>query len=141
SNIIIKKTRKTAQLITASPVVTVQPFDGSIRGKVTDSKGEPLANASIVLSGVDKGTAANSKGEFVITGVKPGGYKLQVSAIGFQSITRNITVKDNEELVLNLQLSDNNNRLDEVVVTALGIKKEKKALGYSAQEVKGEDLV
>jgi len=91
--------------------------DGTIRGKITNDKGEPVVGASVLLVGIDKGTAAGLQGEFTLIGVKPGKYKLQVSAVGFQNIVRDITVGDNEVVELNFQLKAGGNAMDEVVVT------------------------
>ncbi|THU41672.1 SusC/RagA family TonB-linked outer membrane protein [Niastella caeni] len=139
SNIIIKKIRKKEQLADVT-ITDVLPFDGGIRGRVTDETGAPIPNASIVLLGTDKGTAADTKGEFVLMGVKPGDYRLQVSAIGFQTFIRNVSINDEAIVNVDVELQAGNNKLDEVVVTALGIKREKRSLGYSAQEIKGEEL-
>ncbi len=139
SNIIIKKVIKNEQPahITIPEAVA---FDGGIRGRITDETGAPLPNASILLIGTDIGTAADTKGEFVLTGIKAGNYRLQVSAVGFQTNIREVTVKDNAVAEVHIEMAAGNNRLDEVVVTALGIKREKRSLGYSTQEIKGEDL-
>lgn len=136
ANIIIKKERIAA----AANNEASSRADGGIKGKVTGATGEPLANASIVLLGTSIGTAADAMGQFSLSGIKPGNYRLQVSAIGFSTEVRNIVVKDGEVLNLNLQLSEDKSNLTEVMVTALGIRKEKRALGYSAQEVKGDAL-
>lgn len=139
-NIIIKKIRKSDQSMDVIMASAEQPFDGSIRGRITDESGAPLANASVVLLGTDKGTAANSGGEFVISGVKPGKYKLQVSAVGFTSVIREVTVKNNEASELIIALKEGTGKLEEVVVTALGIARKERSVGYSTQEVKGENL-
>jgi hypothetical protein len=65
SNIVIKKIRKNEQ-VTELAVTEELPFEGGIRGRITDDTGAPLPNASIVLIGTDKGTAADPKGEFVL---------------------------------------------------------------------------
>ncbi|HEY6504347.1 MAG TPA: SusC/RagA family TonB-linked outer membrane protein [Chitinophagaceae bacterium] len=142
SNIIIKKIRKADATSTASieTIAGTAPFDGVIRGKVTDSKGDPVPNASIQLAGTNKGTAANSNGEFVITEVKAGNYTLQITAIGFEDELKEVTVKDNEDAQVSFQLKEKNNNLSEVVVTALGITRKQRSLGYATQQVKGENL-
>ena len=81
SNIVIKKIRKNDQVMNVDLLPEELPFDGSIHGRVSDENGTPISNASAVLLGTDKGTAANSNGEFVISGVKAGIYKLQISAV------------------------------------------------------------
>jgi TonB-linked SusC/RagA family outer membrane protein len=140
NTVIIKKIKKNDQPAAGVLQTATLLFDGSIRGRITDGGGAPVANASIVLEGTDKGAAANTNGEFVLTGIAAGNYKLQVSAVGFAPLEQPVTVKDNEALSLHLTLKPDNSKLEEVVVTALGIKKEKRSLGYSAQEIKGEDL-
>ncbi|MEI9807218.1 MAG: carboxypeptidase-like regulatory domain-containing protein [Bacteroidota bacterium] len=139
SNIIIKRIRK----MESSPVSknetgsTTPRFDGVIRGTITDDKGDPVPNASIQLVGTDKGTAANSRGEFVITGVKAGTYRLQISAVGFDEDILEVVVRDNEDAQVNFQLKNKNNNLSEVVVTALGITRKQRSIGYATQQVKG----
>jgi Carboxypeptidase regulatory-like domain/Secretin and TonB N terminus short domain len=68
-------------------------FEGSLRGKVTDEKDVPVAGASIVIKG-SKGTAADANGMFVLSGIQAGKYKVEISALGFQSVTRDITITD-----------------------------------------------
>ena len=141
SNIVIKKIRKNDRLINVAAMQPDElPFDGSIRGHVTDENGTPIANASLVLLGTDKGTAANFNGEFVISGVKPGTYKLQISAVGYNSDIRVVTVKNNEPLQLIVVLKEGTGKLEEVVVTALGISRKERSIGYGTQEIKGENL-
>lgn len=91
--------------------------DGTIKGKITNEKGDPVSGASVLLSGADKGTAATNTGEFTLSNVKPGKYILQVSAVGFQNITQSVTIADNQTLNLSFELKENNSALNEVVVT------------------------
>lgn len=138
NNILIKKAKHAASL--ESSGADESHFEGGLRGKVTTPTGEPLANASVVIVGTNIGTIADENGAFSLSGIKAGKYKLQVSAVGFASQVREITVTDNGVLDLNFELADDKNNLTEVTVTALGIKKEKRSLGYAAQEVSGESL-
>jgi TonB-linked SusC/RagA family outer membrane protein len=139
SNIIIKKIRKNDQSAEVT-ITDVMPFDGGIRGRITDETGAPLANASILVVGTDKGTAANSDGAFAINGLKAGQYKLQISAVGFTTEIREITVKDNESLDVAVVLKGGSGKLEEVIVTALGITRKERSVGYATQEIKGENL-
>jgi TonB-linked SusC/RagA family outer membrane protein len=116
-------------------------FDGTIRGRLTSSSGDPVPGATVQLLGSNKATSADASGNFVLTGVPAGEHRIQITAVGFLSLTRTVTVRDNEETVLNLTLETDASNLGEVVVTALGIRREKKSLGYSAQEVKGDELL
>jgi TonB-linked SusC/RagA family outer membrane protein len=140
SNIVIKKIRKTAAGENKETGSAIQFFDGVIRGRVTNENGDPIPNATIQLAGSTKGVVANNNGEFVINGIKAGSHKLQISAIGFEDETKEVILKDNDDLQFSFQLKEKNNNLSEVVVTALGISRKERSLGYSTQEVKGENL-
>ncbi|MBC7948559.1 MAG: SusC/RagA family TonB-linked outer membrane protein [Chitinophagaceae bacterium] len=141
SNIVIKKVRRDDRSATNGPTGTPAPlYDGVIRGRITNEQGDPVANASVELVGTSKGVVANSNGEFVISGVQPGNYQLRISAIGFQEEIRSVSARDNEEVQVTFQLKDRSNNLSEVVVTALGITRKQRSLGYATQQVKGENL-
>ncbi len=137
ANIIIKKIKPAATLTFSAESA---PFEGGVKGRITNAAGEPLANASVVLQGTSYGAAADAQGYFELRNVKAGKYRLQVSVIGFGTEVREITVTDNEVTTLNLSLADDKTNMEEVTVTALGIKKEKRSLGYAAQEVSGDAI-
>ena len=107
----------------------------TVTGTITSAAdGMPLPGASIMEKGTDNGAATDFDGNFSIT--VPQDAVLQISMIGF--VTREVPVGN--ESVINVQLEPDTEALDEVVVTALGIKREKKSLGYAIQEVGGEAL-
>ncbi|MFT3749281.1 MAG: SusC/RagA family TonB-linked outer membrane protein [Agriterribacter sp.] len=139
TNIIIKKSKITAEQ-SGLQELNIMQADGGIKGRVTTSAGEPVANATVMLLGTQKVSVANDNGEFTISGVKAGSYKLQISAVGFGTITQNITVTDNIIATADVLMLEDKSNLTEVTVTALGIKKEKRSLGYAAQEVTSEAL-
>jgi len=108
----------------------------SISGTVTSkSDGGALPGVSVVVKNTTRGTETDFDGKYTIKASV--GDTLVFSFVGMQTysviITPNATTID-------AQLEDGDNILDEVVVTALGIKKERKTLTYSAQDVKGDDL-
>lgn len=105
-----------------------------ISGRVTDNNNNPVNGASITIKGTTRGTSTNNRGEFSIEANK--GDVLVISSIGYTPTE--ITVGDDRSLAITLVL--NNQQLNEVVVTALGIRKERKSLGYSVTEVKGNEL-
>ncbi|ATP57114.1 SusC/RagA family TonB-linked outer membrane protein [Pedobacter ginsengisoli] len=107
----------------------------TITGSVVDETNQPLAGASIKIKGNKSGTTTNTEGKFSISA--PANAILIISFIGYTPKELNI----GSQTVLNIKLDPDQSALDEVVVTALGVKKERKALGYSVQEVKGADLV
>lgn len=113
---------------------TIQQNSWKLSGTITDTEGEPLIGASVQVKGSARGTVADVDGKFSID-VTPGTV-LTIKFLGF--VTQEITVSNQK--VLDITLEEEVNILKEVAVTALGIKREKKALGYSVGEVKGEEL-
>jgi len=113
----------------------VQAQVKTISGTVTAASDQtPLPGVNVVIQGTTKGSQTNFDGYYTIEASK--GDVLIFSFIGMES--KSVTITD--ETTVNVTLSDDAQSLDEVIITALGMKKEKKALTYSAQEVKGEDL-
>lgn len=106
----------------------------SITGKVLDKNGQPVAGAAVTVKGTKKGTAAGADGNFTISAKK--GDVLLISALNFG----NTEVSVDDETAYSVVLNPQENIVNEVVVTALGVKREKKALGYAMQEVKGDEL-
>ncbi|HEY9261224.1 SusC/RagA family TonB-linked outer membrane protein [Chitinophaga sp.] len=106
-----------------------------ITGSVTDGSNQPIIGASVLVKGTKKGTTTNTQGHFAISAGSNA--TLIVSFIGFTP--REVAVNNQNHLTVTLAVRDEG--LNEVVVTALGIKKEKKAVGYAVQEVKGAELV
>ena len=106
----------------------------AVRGVIISVEdNEPIIGASILVKGTTVGTVTDLDGGFVLN-VPSSAKTLVVSYIGMT--TQEVAVASNVRVLLQ---SDTQN-LDEVVVTALGISKEKKALGYAVQDVKAEDL-
>lgn len=106
----------------------------TVTGKVTDESGKPLEGASVVEKKSQKGTVTDESGSFRLTA--KAGSTLVISAVGYGR--KEITV--GSAAAYNVSLKALNEDLSEVVVTALGIKKEKKALGYSVSTVGKKDL-
>jgi TonB-dependent SusC/RagA subfamily outer membrane receptor len=106
-----------------------------IKGSVADASGVPLPGASIVVSGETRGSITDLDGNFSIEAQK--GDTLVISYLGFE--TENSIVGDSSAITIQLKQAFSN-ALNEVVVTSLGIKKTKKSLTYSAQELKGVEL-
>jgi iron complex outermembrane receptor protein len=105
----------------------------TVTGTVTDDVG-PLPNVSVVIVGQSSGTQTNTSGKFSISVAK--GAVLRFSAVGFK--TRQVTVGD--ETTVNIKMAEDNSQLNEVVVTAFGIKREAKALGYASSTVSAKEL-
>lgn len=107
----------------------------TVTGTVKDAKGEAIPAVSILVKGSTQGVSSDAEGKFRINAAK--GSVLIFRYIGYQ--TQEVTVGTSN--TINVVLADESNNLNEVVVTALGIQREKKSLGYAVQEVKGESLV
>lgn len=105
-----------------------------IKGVVKDQDGNPLAGATVTEKGTTNHVIAGANGEFTIN-VKDGA-KLVVSYVGYD--TQEITVTAGKDMAIALVRQDRSNT--EVVVTALGIRKEKQKISYATQEVKGTAL-
>src|SRR5690606_18282334 len=105
-----------------------------VSGKVTSSEGLPIAGASVSVIGGSVATQTDAAGNFTLN--VPEGSRLSVSYIGYS--TQTVIVGTSTSLSVVLQADDQ--ALEEVVVTALGISREKKSLGYAAQEVSGDVL-
>lgn len=105
-----------------------------ITGTVRDSSGTPLPGVSVRVKGGKGSTLTNIEGKFSISADPQA--VLIFSMVGFD--TREVKVGDKK--VINVTLEENIARLNEVVVTAIGIKQQKRKLGYSTQEVNTEVL-
>ncbi|MBQ7531950.1 MAG: SusC/RagA family TonB-linked outer membrane protein [Paludibacteraceae bacterium] len=103
-----------------------------VTGTVEDADG-PLIGASVLVKGTTRGTITDFDGNYSIEAEL--GSELEFSYMGYSAQT--ITVNGN---VINVTMSEDTEVLSEVVVTAMGIKRDRKALGYEVGEVKGEDL-
>lgn len=120
----------------AIPAMTSLAAEFTISGQVTgDEDGLPLPGVNILLKGTSRGTNTDSQGNFAITVPDEGG-TLIFSFIGFQSQEVAVT----SATTVNVALKSDAATLGEVVVTALGIEKSKKALAYSVTEVKGDEF-
>lgn len=107
-----------------------------ITGTVVDSGDTPIVGASILIKGTSSGTITNKDGIFTLN-VATQGSILVVSYVGYT--TREITIGASSSY--RIILTEDTQTLDEIVVTAMGIKKERKALGYSVQDIKSDELL
>lgn len=115
-------------------IVISRKKDVKITGTVKDDKGGPLPGATVRVKGTAAGTSTDINGKFTIS--VPENAILVISFAGFQSKEVSTDQKTNIEVVL----LEDTKLLSEVVVTALGIKKERRALGYSVSQIQGETL-
>jgi len=107
----------------------------TITGKVTDQTGAALPGASVVIKGTTTGVITGINGEYSLN-LSPNSKTIVVSFIGMKPVEIQLDNRSKYDVALEAEVV----KMEDVVVTALGIKRETKALGYSVQEVKGETL-
>lgn len=106
----------------------------TISGKVVSEDGSPVASVTVQVDGTSATTQTDGEGQFSLAGNV--GATVSVTSLGYQPSTFVIDSRDFYEVRLSDELTD----LDEVVVTALGIKRERRQLTYSTQQVSGESI-
>lgn len=126
------KTAVTLMLLCLSPMLLFA--QERISGTVTDETHQPLPGVSITLNGTNKGTVTDINGRFLFSANK--GDVLTIKFIGY--VSQQITV--GSQATYDISLKSDTKTLNEVVVTALGIKKETRRIGYATQSVNGSDL-
>ena len=107
----------------------------TISGTVSDASGMPLPGVNILVKGTTNGTQTDFDGNYTINANV--GDVLTFTYVGLKTVEQTIGSSN----TINVTMQEDAALLDEVVVTALGIKREKKSLGYSQQSVGGEELV
>ena len=127
-----------AELDPGVPAIVLQD---TVMGIVVDAEtGEPLPNVVVVVSGTNRSTLTDSQGRFVITGLDAlglGSLTLQARVIGYASAS--VTATGGAENV-RIELRPSAVALDAIVVSALGLERERRALGYSVATVSPEDM-
>ncbi len=108
------------------------PLKNTINGTVTDENGSPLPGATILVVGTDEGVTSDFDGNFSIEALE--GSSLSIQFVGYSS--QEIPVTTDNDYTISLQADS----LQEVVVTALGISREKKSLGYAVSEISGGNV-
>src|SRR6185312_1673692 len=106
-----------------------------ITGTIKDNNGAPVANASVIVKGTAKGVATNADGHFVITVNGPKAV-LVISSVDFKTME----VPVGNRSFIEVEIQSSSTALNEVVVTALGIKRSPRSLGYTVQQVGGAEV-
>ncbi|HOV37071.1 MAG TPA: carboxypeptidase-like regulatory domain-containing protein, partial [Dysgonamonadaceae bacterium] len=125
-----KLTMFLALFIIGIGIVTAQT---QVRGTVVDETGQPVIGATIQIKGTSQGTVTDVDGRFNLSA--PANGTLVISYVGMQ--TQEVPVQP----TVNVTLVSDTEVLEEVVVTAMGLTRQKKAIGYAAQEVKADELI
>ncbi|MCF6349160.1 MAG: carboxypeptidase-like regulatory domain-containing protein [Flavobacteriaceae bacterium] len=106
----------------------------TVSGKVSDDSGNALPGVNIQVKGTSNGTSTDFDGNYEISASQ--GDMLIFSFLGFK--TKEVSITGS---TLNVTLEEDTSQLDEVVVTALGITREKKSIGYSVQQLSSEEIL
>jgi len=108
----------------------------TVRGQVVSAdNGDPLPGATVLVQGTQRGTSTDTEGNYELNNV-PANATLVFSFTGFS----NLTVAVDGRTTIDVELNPGIQRLDDVVVTAFGVERNKKALGYSVTEVSGDEF-
>ena len=109
----------------------------SVTGRVTDASGQPIVGASVIVRGTTVGVSTDTEGRFALEVPSPAASQtLEVSYLGYE--TASISVGTRTSFMVTLRESAS--EIESVVVTALGIKREEKALSYNVQQVAASDI-
>ena len=127
--------KTTFTLIIALLTIIIGHSQTVFKGKVLDENNGPLPGASVLIKGSNKGVATDFDGDFEIE-LPSENETLVVTYIGYLTLELNTINKTFATIVL----EPDSQKLDEVVVTALGIKREKKSLGYASQELNSDEV-
>lgn len=106
-----------------------------VTGTVSDNSGEPVIGAYVLIQGTTDGTSTDADGKYQINA--PANATLEFSLMGM----KNVAVAVNGKAVIDVVMEEDSQILEDVVVTAMGIRKERKALGYSVTELKSEEIL
>ncbi|MGI4863779.1 MAG: SusC/RagA family TonB-linked outer membrane protein [Janthinobacterium lividum] len=110
----------------------------AVSGLVKDSKGEAIPGVNIVLKGTSQGTVTTNEGRYSLSvPASQAGATLVFSFVGYKP--QEVAV--GEQSTINVTLGEDNQELNEVVITALGIKKDARTIGYTTQDISGAQLV
>ena len=107
-----------------------------IGGKVSDVGGAPIIGATVLVKGTTNGVSTDADGRFTLTIASPASAQLEISYLGYEPQTLAVGNRTSFEITL----AESASEIESVVVTALGIKREEKALSYNVQQVEAEDI-
>ncbi|HZF67281.1 MAG TPA: SusC/RagA family TonB-linked outer membrane protein, partial [Gemmatirosa sp.] len=121
---------------------TAPATSGIITGRVTDAaSGQPLPAAQVTLVGTTRGAASGDDGRYRLAGVPPGTYQVRVLRIGYQAVTRPVTMTAGQTQTLDVALSPTAVNLDQVVVTATGDAVRRREQGNSVSTIQPNNEV
>jgi TonB-linked SusC/RagA family outer membrane protein len=127
-------------LFLVMPGQAQDPATATVRGVVADSSGAPLPGANVRVEGTQQGVSTDPSGEYALQSVAPGEQTIVASFVGYQEVSRTVTLEAGETRTIDFTLVSGAVGLDEMVVTALGVNREERSLGYAVDRVAGREL-
>lgn len=127
-------------LVIALTALPAQAQTGTVSGTVFDAETQnPLPGTNVVIQGTQQGATTDSQGEYEITGVEPGDYTVLASFVGYQDLSKEITVQSGQTSELDFQLPRSAMQMDEVVTIGYG-QQERRDVTGSISSIEGGDL-
>jgi TonB-linked SusC/RagA family outer membrane protein len=114
---------------------------GVVRGEVVHAvTRRPLASAQVYVVGFPVGALSNAEGRFTIPGVPPGNQVIRFQSVGYGTTEQPVNVVLGDTASITFEVREQVIEIDQVVVTALGIQRAEKSLGYAVQSVSGAEI-
>jgi TonB-linked SusC/RagA family outer membrane protein len=127
-------------LAASAPSEALAQETGTIAGTVQDSNGRSMWGVQVSIPETRLGSLSDAQGRFRIANVPAGEYTLRIEMIGYETLTRAVTVSPNETALLDVSLVQRAVALEGLVVTAMGISRQERAIGSAVQTVQPEQL-
>ncbi len=119
---------------------TIMAQTSIISGTVTDAENdEPIPQVNVFIVDLQIGDATDFDGQYEISNVTHGTYTFRISSVGYRTIEREITVDENNT-TFDFELEADVSMLDDMVVTAFGVQREQRSLGYSSQSISADQV-
>lgn len=121
-----------------SSIVLAQ--SGTVTGTITDAEtGDPIPQVNIFILELQSGDATDVEGRYSIDNVEYGTYTFRISSVGYRTLEQSVTISESNTEV-NFELNEDVQLLDDVVVTAFGVQREQRSLGYASQNITADNV-
>lgn len=115
--------------------------NGAVTGTLTDSEtGDPLPGANVLIEEINEGAATDAEGNYEIQEIPEGTYIMVASFVGYASEEVEVTIEADETTTVDIELEPSEMALEDVVVTAFGVEREQRSIGYASQGVSTEEM-